>query len=257
MKFGYFDDANREYVITTPKTPLPWINYLGCNDFFSLISNTCGGYSFYKDAKLLRLTRYRYNDTPNDVNGKYFYIKDGDTIWNPGWKPTKTELDTYECRHGIGYSRFISSKNDVQASVLAFVPMNDTCEINQVKLTNNSSSVKTLSLFSYVEWCLWNADDDMKNFQRNFSTGEVEIVDSTIFHKTEYRERRNHYAVYSVNAKIDGLKHGRNKLEKGLLQWKHNLQQMLPYANEAMWIPFSKCGIMGGERGMGICRNRE
>ena len=205
MKFGYFDDANREYVITTPKTPLPWINYLGCNDFFSLISNTCGGYSFYKDAKLLRLTRYRYNDTPNDVNGKYFYIKDGDTIWNPGWKPTKTELDTYECRHGIGYSRFISSKNDVQASVLAFVPMNDTCEINQVKLTNNSSSVKTLSLFSYVEWCLWNADDDMKNFQRNFSTGEVEIVDSTIFHKTEYRERRNHYAVYSVNAKIDGF----------------------------------------------------
>ena len=205
MKFGYFDDANREYVITTPKTPLPWINYLGCNDFFSLISNTCGGYSFYKDAKLLRLTRYRYNDTPNDVNGKYFYIKDGDTIWNPGWKPTKTELDSYECRHGIGYSRFTSSKNDVQASVLAFVPMNDTCEINQVKLTNNSSSVKTLSLFSYVEWCLWNADDDMKNFQRNFSTGEVEIVDSTIFHKTEYRERRNHYAVYSVNAKIDGF----------------------------------------------------
>ncbi len=205
MKFGYFDDANREYVITTPKTPLPWINYLGCNDFFSLISNTCGGYSFYKDAKLLRLTRYRYNDTPNDVNGKYFYIKDGDTIWNPGWKPTKTELDSYECRHGIGYSRFISSKNEVQASVLAFVPMNDTCEINQVKLTNNSSSVKTLSLFSYVEWCLWNADDDMKNFQRNFSTGEVEIVDSTIFHKTEYRERRNHYAVYSVNAKIDGF----------------------------------------------------
>ena len=139
------------------------------------------------------------------MNGKYFYIKDGDTIWNPGWKPTKTELDSYECRHGIGYSRFISSKNDVQASVLAFVPMNDTCEINQVKLTNNSSSVKTLSLFSYVEWCLWNADDDMKNFQRNFSTGEVEIVDSTIFHKTEYRERRNHYAVYSVNAKIDGF----------------------------------------------------
>ena len=205
MKYGHFDDVHQEYVITTPKTPLPWINYLGCNEFFSLISNTCGGYTFYKDAKLLRLTRYRYNNVPADINGKYLYIKDGDTVWNPGWQPTKTELDSYECRHGIGYSRFISSKNDVQASVLAFVPMNDTCEINQVKLTNNSSSVKTLSLFSYVEWCLWNADDDMKNFQRNFSTGEVEIVDSTIFHKTEYRERRNHYAVYSVNAKIDGF----------------------------------------------------
>ena len=205
MKFGYFDDANREYVITTPKTPLPWINYLGCNDFFSLISNTSGGYSFYKDAKLLRLTRYRYNDVPGDVNGKYFYIKDGDTVWNPGWQPTKTELDSYECHHGIGYSRFISSKNGVKASVLAFVPMNDTCEIQQLKLTNGSAETKELSVFSYVEWCLWNADDDMKNFQRNFSTGEVEVVGSTIFHKTEYRERRNHYGIYSVNADIAGL----------------------------------------------------
>ena len=205
MKFGYFDDANREYVITTPKTPLPWINYLGCNDFFSLISNTCGGYSFYKDAKLLRLTRYRYNDVPADINGKYIYIKDGDTIWNPGWQPVKTELDSYECRHGIGYSRFTSSKNDVQASVLTFVPMNDTCEVSQLKITNNSSAPKTLSIFSYVEWCLWNADDDSRNFQRNYSTGEVEVVDSTIFHKTEYRERRNHYAMYSVNANIDGF----------------------------------------------------
>lgn len=205
MKFGYFDDANREYVITTPKTPLPWINYLGCNDFFSLVSNTCGGYSFYKDAKLLRLTRYRYNDVPGDCNGKYFYIKEGDIVWNPGWQPVKTSLDSYECRHGIGYSRFTSSKNKLQASVLTFVPMNDTCEISQLKLTNNSECVKTISVFSYVEWCLWNADDDMKNFQRNLSIGEVEVVDSAIFHKTEYRERRNHYAVYSVNTSVDGF----------------------------------------------------
>jgi len=205
MKFGYFDDANREYVITTPKTPLPWINYLGCNDFFSLISNTCGGYTFYKDAKLLRLTRYRYNDVPADINGKYIYIKDGDTIWNPGWQPTRTDLDSYECRHGIGYSRFTSSKNDVQASVLTFVPMDDSCEVSQLKITNNSSAAKTLSVFSYVEWCLWNADDDSRNFQRNYSTGEVEVVDSTIFHKTEYRERRNHYAIYSVNTKVDAF----------------------------------------------------
>ena len=205
MKFGYFDDANREYVITTPKTPLPWINYLGCNDFFSLISNTCGGYTFYKDAKLLRLTRYRYNNVPADINGKYLYIKDGDTVWNPGWQPTKTELDSYECRHGIGYSRFTSSKNGVKASVLSFVPLNDNCEISQLTLTNGSSEDKKLSVFSYVEWCLWNADDDMKNFQRNLSTGEVEVQDSTIYHKTEYRERRNHYAIYSVNTKIDGF----------------------------------------------------
>lgn len=205
MKFGYFDDVNQEYVITTPKTPLPWINYLGCNDFFSLISNTSGGYTFYKDAKLLRLTRYRYNDVPCDTNGKYFYIKDGDTVWNPGWQPTKTALDSYECRHGIGYSRFTSSKNGLNASVLTFVPMNDTCEVSQVKLTNTSESAKTISLFSYVEFCLWNAMDDMTNFQRNLSIGEVEVIGSTIYHKTEYRERRNHYAVYSVNSEIDGF----------------------------------------------------
>ena len=205
MKFGYFDDANREYVITTPRTPLPWINYLGCNEFFTLISNTCGGYTFYKDAKLLRMTRYRYNDVPNDINGKYFYIKEGNTVWNPGWKPTQTELDSYECRHGIGYSRFTGTKNELEASVLTFVPMNDNCEISQVKLTNKSGAPKSVSLFSYVEWCLWNADDDSRNFQRNLSTGEVEVVGSTIYHKTEYRERRNHYAVYSVNTPVDGF----------------------------------------------------
>ena len=205
MKFGYFDDAKREYVITTPKTPLPWINYLGCNEFFSLISNTCGGYTFYKDAKLLRMTRYRYNDVPNDINGKYFYIKEGNTVWNPGWKPTQTDLDSYECRHGIGYSRFTGMKNELEASVLTFVPMDDNCEISQVKLTNKSGAEKKVSLFSYVEWCLWNADDDSRNFQRNLSTGEVEVIGSTIYHKTEYRERRNHYAIYSVNTPVDGF----------------------------------------------------
>ena len=205
MKFGFFDDGAREYVITTPQTPLPWINYLGSRDFFTLLSNTCGGYSFYKDAKLLRLTRFRYNDVPADTNGKYFYIKDGGTVWNPGWQPTKTPLDSYECRHGMGYSRFTSSKNGVEASLLDFVPVNDACEIQQLTLTNRSDAPKTLTLFSYVEWCLWNAMDDMTNYQRNLSIGEVEIIGSAIYHKTEYRERRNHYAVYAVNTPVDGF----------------------------------------------------
>ncbi|MCQ2505723.1 MAG: glycosyl transferase [Lachnospiraceae bacterium] len=205
MKFGYFDDQNREYVITSPATPLPWINYLGCQDFFSLVSNTMGGYSFYKDAKLLRITRYRYNNVPLDSNGHYYYIKEGDTVWNPGWQPTQTPLDEYECRHGMGYSIFTGKKNGLKAKVTDFVPLNTTCEVNKVELTNESNETKTFTLFSYVEFCLWNAMDDMTNFQRNFSTGEVEIVGSTIFHKTEYRERRDHYAVYSVNEKIDGF----------------------------------------------------
>ena len=205
MKFGYFDDQHKEYVITTPKTPLPWINYLGNREFFSLISNTCGGYTFYRDARLLRLTRYRYNDVPCDTNGKYFYIKDGDCIWNPGWQPTKTDLDFYECCHGLGYSRFTGKKKNLQASVLFFVPLEDNCELQWLHLKNDGDAPKTFSLFSYVEWCLWNADDDMKNFQRNLSIGEVEIEGSVIYHKTEYRERRDHFAFYGVNAPIDGF----------------------------------------------------
>lgn len=204
MKFGYFDDARQEYVITSPTTPLPWINYLGCENFFSLISNTCGGYSFYKDAKLLRLTRYRYNNIPTDTNGRYYYIKDGNTIWNPGWQPVQTELDSYSCRHGLGYSVFTSTKNELTAELTAFVPLNNNCEINRLTLKNTSNQAKDISLFSYIEFCLWNAVDDMTNFQRNFSIGEVEIEGSAIYHKTEYRERRNHYAVYAVNTAIDG-----------------------------------------------------
>ena len=205
MKFGHFDDANKEYVITNPETPWPWINYLGNQDFFSLISNTGGGYSFYKDAKFRRLTRYRYNNVPMDLGGRYFYIKDEDTIWSPGWKPTKTPLDHYECRHGMNYTIIKGTKNQISAEALFFVPRNTNAEIQKLTLKNHSSAKKSLKLFSFAEWALWNAAADMENFQRNFSTGEVEIDDSTIYHKTEYRERRNHYAFYSVNAAINGF----------------------------------------------------
>ena len=203
-KYGHFDDAQREYVITDPQTPWPWINYLGNEDFFSLISNTAGGYSFYKDAKFRRLTRYRYNNVPMDNGGRYFYIKDGDTVWNPGWKPCKTPLDHYECRHGMNYTRITSRKDGIEASVLFFVPLKSWCEVQKLTLSNTTDSVRKLKLFSFEEWCLWNAATDMENFQRNFSTGEVEIEGSVIYHKTEYRERRNHYAYYSVNTPIDG-----------------------------------------------------
>ena len=204
-KYGHFDDEHREYVITDPKTPWPWINYLGNEDFFSLISNTAGGYSFYKDAKFRRLTRYRYNNVPMDNGGRYFYIKDGDTVWNPGWKPCKTPLDHYECRHGMSYTRITSAKDGIEASVLFFVPLKSWCEVQKLTLTNTTDAPRTLKLFSLEEWCLWNAATDMENFQRNFSTGEVEIEGSVIYHKTEYRERRNHYAYYSVNTAIDGF----------------------------------------------------
>lgn len=205
MKYGNFDDKNREYVITNPKTPWPWINYLGQKDFFSLLSNTGGGYSFFKDARLRRITRYRYNNIPIDDNGKYFYINEGGDVWSPGWKPVKADLDSYECRHGLGYSKIKGTKNGLEAEVLYFVPLNVQAEVQRVRLRNTSISKKSFKLFSYTEWTLWNALDDMTNFQRNYSTGEVEIEGSAIYHKTEYRERRDHYAFYSVNAEISGF----------------------------------------------------
>lgn len=204
MKYGFFDDDRKEYVITTPQTPYPWLNYLGTGDFFGLISNTAGGYCFYKDARLRRITRYRYNNIPIDTGGRYFYINDEGVIWSPSWKPVKTGLDYYECRHGLGYTKICGLKNEVKAETVFFVPVGDNCEIHRVTLTNQSKGVKKLKLFSFIEFCLWNAYDDMTNFQRNFNTGEVEVADNVIYHRTEYRERRNHFAFYGVNHPVSG-----------------------------------------------------
>ena len=204
MKFGYFDDARSEYVITTPETPYPWINYLGCQDLFSMISNTGAGYCFYKDARLRRILRYRYNNIPADSTGRYFYINDEGTVWNPGKYPARTALDEYECRHGTGYTQIAGQKNGVRATVLQFVPMGINAEVAHITLENRSDRRKALKLFSYYEFCLWDALDDMTNFQRNYSTGEVAVDGQFIYHITEYRERRNHYAFTWCSRKPSG-----------------------------------------------------
>jgi cellobiose phosphorylase len=210
MQFGFFDDQNREYVITTPKTPYPWINYLGSEKFFGLISHQAGGYCFYRDARLRRLLRYRYNNAPTDVGGRYFYIREQDgTFWSPSYMPVKAELDSFECRHGLGYTKITGVKKGLLAEVTFLVPTGHDAEVHQVRLKNDGSAPRTVTLFSYLEFCLWNAYDDMTNYQRNFSIGEVEIdrtaTSNTIYHKTEYRERRDHYAFYHVNAPVAGF----------------------------------------------------
>ena len=206
MRFGHFDDKNREYVITRPDTPLPWINYLGCEAYFGIISNTAGGYSFYKDARLRRLTRYRYNNVPVDSNGRYLYVRDGENghFWSPTWQPTRLPLENYTCRHGLGYTTIQSTFEGIETEIRYFVPMGQSLEIWQVHLTNHRQQAAKLSLFSSIEFCLWEAQDDTTNFQRNFSTGEVEIEDSIIYHKTEYRERRNHFAYFACSDPIMG-----------------------------------------------------
>ncbi len=205
MQYGHFDDTRREYVITTPRTPLPWINYLGSEDFFTLLSNTAGGYSFFRDARLRRLTRYRYNNAPLDQEGFHIYIKDGASVWNPGWQPVQAGLDAYECRHGMGYSIIEGAKDGVKVSQELLVPVGERCLLMRVTVKNEGKAAKSLRLFPFVEFCLWDAMDDASNFQRNYSTGEVEVVGSAIYHKTEYRERRDHYAVFWANRMPDGF----------------------------------------------------
>ncbi len=205
MQYGHFDDARREYVITTPQTPLPWINYLGSEEFFALCSNTAGGYAFFRDARLRRLTRYRYNNAPLDQEGFHLYIRDGETVWNPGWQPVQTPLDSYSCRHGLGYTVIRGEKNAVAVTQELFVPQGDNCLLMRVTVKNNSGAEKKLRVLPYLEFCLWDAMDDSSNFQRNYSIGEVEVIGSAIYHKTEYRERRDHYAVFWANREPDGF----------------------------------------------------
>lgn len=189
MRYGHFDDAAKEYVIETPATPLPWINYLGNEDFFSLISNTGGGYSFYKDAKLRRITRYRYNNVPADNGSRCYYLSlmDSDSAdakpvetRSPTFLPCKTPLDSYKCRQGIGYTVFEASKRGIESKLTAFVPLHTNAEINRLDVTNTTDEPAVIDVTGSVEWCLWNAADDSSNFQRNLSTGEVEIGLATV-----------------------------------------------------------------------------
>ena len=205
MDYGYFDDASREYVITRPDTPLPWLNYLGQDDFFGLCTNTGGGYHFFRDAKLRRITRYRYNTVPLDESGRYLYIKDGETVWSPAWKPARTGLDRYECRHGTGYTRFQSAKDGLSADLRFFIPRHDPVELWTLKLGNTTETPKDLTLTSYIEFCFYEALNDATNYQRTWSIGEVEVHGGSIFHKTEYRERRNHYTVFHSYEPVDGF----------------------------------------------------
>jgi cellobiose phosphorylase len=207
MQFGHFDDANREYVITRPDTPSPWINYLGCEAYFGIISNTAGGYSFYKDARLRRLTRYRYNNVPADIGGRYIYLRDDDSgeFWSPSWQPTRTDLENYSCRHGMGYSVIGSTYKGIEARTRYFVPMGESLEIWQFKVTNHRDATAHLSTYSLIEFCLWDAQDDATNFQRNLSIGQVEVEDGVIYHKTEYRERRDHFAYFACSSELAGF----------------------------------------------------
>ena len=206
-RFGRFDDVAREYVITRPDTPLPWINYLGSEEFFAIISNTAGGYSFFRDARLRRLTRYRYQAAPADIGARFLYLRDAATgaFWSPSWQPVRTELEDYRCRHGLGYTVIGSRTAGIETESLYLVPLGASLEIWRTRVTNHRADTARLSLFGAVEFCLWDAWDDQTNYQRNLSTGEVRVLDGVIYHTTEYRERRNHFAYFACSAEASGF----------------------------------------------------
>ncbi len=201
MRYGYFDDKNREYVITRPDTPLPWFNYLGAKIILDLYHIPPAVF-IYKDARLRRLTRYRYNNVPMDIGGRYIYLRDSASgeFWSPTWQPVRKSLDNYSCRHGIGTTKIDSTFAGISAEVLYFVPMGQNLEIWRLRVKNLRDTPANLTSFASVEFCLWDANDDATNFQRNYNVGEVEIVDGVIYHKTEYRERRNHFAYFTSSA---------------------------------------------------------
>ena len=246
MDYGHFDDGEWEYVITDPRTPLPWINYLGSQDFFSLCSATGGGYSFYRDARLRRLTRFRYNDIPADSNGRYFFINDSGHLWCPTWAPVRAGMDFYECRHGFGYTQITGESHSIRATQLMFVPLDETAEIHRLTLTNTSKRSKNISVFSYLEFCLWDAWDDQTNYQRNLSLAEVEVDGSAIYHLSEYRERRNHFAVYAVNYPVTGFDTDRDTF---IGRWRHLGEAAVPHQGYSLnslasgWYPIASHGL--------------
>ena len=204
--YGQFDDAAREYVITPARHAAAVAELPRARTISSASARTPrGGYTFWRDAKLRRLTRYRYNNVPLDLGGRYLYVHDGGTVWNPGWKPTKTPLDRYECRHGLGYTRILGAKDGVEVELLFFVPPGENVELWKTTVRNIGGEPKDLTLFSYVEFCFYEALNDMTNYQRTYSIGEVEVEGSAIYHTTEYRERRDHYTLFGCTREIDGF----------------------------------------------------
>jgi cellobiose phosphorylase len=200
-RYGYFDEETGEYVITRPDTPTPWINYLGEGRYGGIISNTAGGYSFDRDPKNRRITRYRYNAIPIDQPGRYIYLRDQESgaTWSPTWQPIpERNLEAYECRHGPGYTRINSRYLGIWAEMLYFVPLSQSsdsqenreaaCELWVLHLRNNSRRPRWLRSFSYVEFSMWNAEADLNNLDWGQHVLHSRIEEGIIYMNTTFRQ---------------------------------------------------------------------
>ena len=197
MKYGYFDDSKREYVITRPDTPAPWANYLGSPEYGALISNNAGGYSFAKSGANGRILRYVFNNF--DQPGRYIYILDNDTkdYCSASWQPVGKDLEAYksQCHHGTGYTKMIADYSEIHSEVLYYVPMEKEYEVWRIKLTNNSDSERTLGITGYAEFTNnSNYEQDQVNLQYS------QFITRTLFEKNKIR--------HLVHGNLDGLEDG-------------------------------------------------
>jgi len=200
MQFGYFDDINKEYVVERPDTPRSWSNYLGSTEYGAIITNNAGGYSFYKSAAQGRFTRLRFNVIPMDQPGRYVYLHDKRSrdFWSASWQPVGKPLAEYktECRHGTAYTKIASNYSSIKTETLFFVPLGRSYECWLLKVTNNDTKKRDLSLFTYVEYANnWNLSQDMINLQYSQFISKMDVVDNIIDHGTNVYmpERPDHF----------------------------------------------------------------
>lgn len=217
MKYGYFDEKNKEYVIVRPDTPTPWMNYLGLDDYCALISNTAGGYSFHKDPRDKRILRYRYNNIPPDRPGRYIYLRDVETgeFWSCSWQPVvKPVLNfKYECRQGLGYTKIHCAYKGIKSELTYFVPLKENLEVWVLRLYNLSKKTKKIGVFSYAEFCLWQAIADSTDFQYTFNIANCICEDRIIYHLTNYYPQvaKSYFAYFGASRKIRGFDCDREK----------------------------------------------
>jgi len=201
MRYGYFDDANREYVIERPDVPVSWTNYIGVKDMCTVLSHNAGGYSFYKTAEHGRITRFRQNGIPLDRPGHYVYIRDDETgeFWTISWQPTGKDLSKakYECRHGLSYSKFSCDYQGIQSSQLIFIPLEDDVELWDVMLRNQSGKPRQVSVFSYVEFSYHHIEIDNQNLQMSLYASGSSCVDGVIEYDFFYEPWTFHYMTAS------------------------------------------------------------
>ncbi|OGU32533.1 MAG: N,N'-diacetylchitobiose phosphorylase [Ignavibacteria bacterium GWA2_35_9] len=197
MRYGFFDDDNREYVIDRPDVPVSWTNYLGVKDLCTIISHNAGGYTFYKSTEHHRITRFRQNGIPLDRPGHYIYLRDDQTgeYWTISWQPVGKDFNKakYICRHGLSYSKFQCDYREIEAEQLLFIPVNEDVELWDVKIKNKSKKVRKLSVFSYLEFSFHHVEIDNQNLQMSLYASGSNYKDGIIEYDFFYEPWTYHF----------------------------------------------------------------